>query len=176
MFQKNRFKSCKHCQKSVIPADINCPYCGTPVGKNVLPKLLIGVLLLILTITVAIPKKSKLEKERKNILNATVASVDMVEWTRNFNNIELLNTIGEFDGKIVELQLQIFVATYLSDHFGIVTAPSDGVPGTYLMLYPKNQAETDFIKSLRPGQTIKIKGKVKGAYLKRIKIEPAFLI
>lgn len=176
MFQKNRFKSCKNCQKPVIPADKNCPYCGTPVRNNLHPKLLIGVLLLILIITMAIPTKSKLEKERKNILNATVASVDMVEWAKNFNNIELLNKIGDFEGKIVELQLQVFVATYLSDHFGIVTAPSDGIPGTYLMLYPKNEAETDFIKSIRPGQTIKIKGKVKGTYLQRIKIEPAFLI
>ena len=176
MFQKNRFKSCQHCQKPVIPADKNCPYCGTPVSKNVLPKLLIGVLLLTLIIAMAIPTKSKLEKERKNILNASVASVDMVEWAKNFNDIVQLNKIGDFEGKIVELQLQVFVATYLSDHFGIVTAPSDGIPGTYLMLYPRNEAETNFIKSIRPGQTIKIKGKVKGTYLQRIKIEPAFLI
>jgi len=44
------------------------------------------------------------------------------------------------------------------------------------MLYPKNEAETNFLKSIKPGQTIKIRGKVKGTYLKRIKIEPAFLI
>ena len=176
MFQKSRFKPCKYCQKPVILADKNCPYCGTPVRDNVLPKLIIGVLLLTLIITLAIPTSSKLEKDRKNILNATVASFDMVDWAKNFSNIELSNKIGEFEGKIVELQLQVFVATYLSDYFGIVTIPSDAIPGTYLMLYPKNEAEADFIKSIRPGQTIKIKGKVNGTYLKRIKIEPAFLI
>ena len=176
MFQKSRFKPCKYCRKPVIPADKNCPYCGTPVGNNVLPKLIIGVLLLTLIITLAIPTENKLEKDRKNILNATVASIDMVDWAKNFNNIELSNKTGEFEGKIVELQLQVFVATYLSDYFGIVTIPSDEIPGTYLMLYPKNRAEADFINSIRPGQTIKIKGKINGTYLKRIKIEPAFLI
>lgn len=176
MFQKNRFKPCKYCQKPVIPADKNCPYCGTPLRNNVLPKLIIGVLLLTLIIILAIPTESKLEKDRKNILNATVASGDMADWAKNFNNIELSNKIGEFEGKIIELQLQVFVATYLSDYFGIVTIPSDGIPGTYLMLYPKNEAEADFIKSIRQGQTIKIRGKVNGTYLKRIKIDPAFLI
>lgn len=176
MFQKSRFKPCKYCQKPVIPADKDCPYCGTPVRNNVLPKLIIGGLLLTLIITLAIPTKSKLEKDRKNVLNATVASVDMVDWAKNFNNIELSNKIREFDGKIVELQVQVFVATYLADYFGIVTIPSDGIPGTYLMLYPKNEAEADFIKSVRQGQTIKIRGKINGTYLKRIKIEPAFLI
>ena len=176
MFQKIKFKPCKYCQKPVIPADKNCPYCGTPLRNNVLPKLIIGVLLLTLIITFAIPTESKLEKDRKNILNATVASGDMADWAKNFNNIELSNKIGEFEGKIIELQLQVFVATYLSDYFGIVTIPSDGIPGTYLMLYPKNEAEADFIKSIRHGQTIKIRGKVSGTYLKRIKIDPAFLI
>ena len=122
------------------------------------------------------PTKSKLEKERKKIVNATPAMVDMVDWANHLNNMELSNKIGEFEGKIVELQLPVFVAIYLSDHFGIVTVPSDGIPGTYLILYPKNEAETDFIKSIKTGQMIKIRGKVKGTYLKRIKIEPAFLI
>jgi hypothetical protein len=44
------------------------------------------------------------------------------------------------------------------------------------MLYPKNKAEADSIKSIGPGQTIKIRGKINGTYLGRIKIEPAFLI
>ena len=176
MLKKNRFKPCKNCQKPVIPADKNCPYCGSPVRNGVFPKLIIGVLLLILISALAIPIKSKSEKERKKILNATAATVDMVDWAKNYNDRELLNKVGELKGKIVELQLQVFVATYLSDYFGIVTVPSDGMPGTYLMLYPKNEAETNFLKSIKPGQTIKIRGKVKGTYLKRIKIESAFLI
>jgi hypothetical protein len=176
MFLKSRFKPCKCCQKPVIPADKNCPYCGTPVRDTVLLKLIIGVLLLTLILTLAIPINSKLEDDRKNILNATAALVDMVDWANNFNNIESSKKIEEFEGKIVELKLQVFVATHLSDYFGIVTIPSDGIPGTYLMLYPKNKAEADSIKSIGPGQTIKIRGKINGTYLGRIKIEPAFLI
>ena len=176
MFQRNRFKPCEKCQKPVLPEEKNCPYCGSPVKKDFLPKIVIGLLLLILLSTLAIPTKGKLEKERKKIVSAGAATVDMRNWAKNLNNKALSNKVGELEGKIVELQLQVFVATYLSDYFGIVTIPSDGIPGTYLMLYPKNEAEADFLKSIGQGQTIKIRGKVNGTYLKRIKIEPAFLI
>jgi hypothetical protein len=176
MFQKSRFKPCQNCQKPVIPKDINCPYCGSPIKKNFLPKIVLGLLVLILLGTLAIPTTGKLEKEKKKILRTGAATVDMRNWAKNSNNKALLNKIGELEGKIVELQLQVFVATYLSDYFGIVTMPSDGIPGTYLMLYPKDRTETAFLKNIKPGQTIKIRGKVNGSYLKRIKIEPAFLI
>lgn len=176
MFQKSRFKPCENCQQPVIPKEINCPYCGSPIKKDFLAKIVIGLLLLILLSTLAIPTKSKLEKERKKIVSAGATTVDVRNWAKNQNSKALSNKIAELDGKIVELQLQVFVTTYLSDYFGIVTVPSEGVPGTYLMLYPKDSTETAFLKAIRPGQTIKIRGKVNGTYLKMIKIEPAFLI
>ena len=144
--------------------------------KDVLPKILIGALLLILFSTLAIPSKSEFEKERRKIVNATAATIDMRDWSKGFSNPELLNKIGEIEGKIVELQLQVFVSTYMSGYFGIVTVPSDGIPGTMLMVYPKNDSESAFLRNIKPGNTIKIRGKIKGTYLKRIKIEPAFLI
>jgi hypothetical protein len=175
MFQRNRFRPCKNCQKPVLPQDKNCPYCGSPVGKDVLPKCVIGGLLLILISTLAIPSKSSLEKEREKIANAAVATVNIGDLFHNDAGLGL-DKIGEFEGKIVELQLQVFVATYVSDHYRIVTIPSDGIPGTLLTLYPKNKAESDFLKHIKAGHTIKIRGKIKGTLLKRIKIDPAFLI
>ena len=176
MFQKTRFQPCDNCQKPVISEDKNCPYCGSPVKRDFLPKIIIGLFLLILLSALAFPTKDKLEKERKKIVSAETATVNLGNWAKNLDNKALLNKIGELEGKIVELQLQVFVATYLSDYFGIVTIPSDGIPGTYLMLYPKDKTEIAFLKKIKAGQTIKIRGKVKGTYLKRIKIEPAFLI
>ncbi len=176
MFQKSKFKPCENCQQPVFPKEINCPYCGSPIKKDFLPKIVIGLLLLILLSTLAIPTKGKLEKERKRIVSVGAATVDVSNWAKNKNKKAMLDKIGELEGKIVELHLQVFVATYLSDYFGIVTVPSDGIPGTYLMLYPKDGTETAFLKNIKAGQTIKIRGKVNGTYLKRIKIEPAFLI
>ena len=182
MHKRSKFKACKNCQKPVIPEDKNCPYCGFKVKKEVLPKLIIGVLVLTLFGSLAIPTTSKLEKEREKIANASVDVVNIRELAKILTNknaqadIEIQNKVREIEGKIVELQLQVFVATYMSDYYRIVTIPSSGTPRTLLTLYPKNKAESDFLKNIKPGQTIKIKGKIKGTYLKSIKIDPAFLI
>jgi hypothetical protein len=146
--------------------------------KGVLPKFIIGVLVLALFGSLAIPTNSNFEKKRKNIANAPVDSVDISELTEMLGNIhtdsEILNK--KIEGKIVELQLQVFVANYMSDYFRIVTIPSDGIPGTLLTIYPKDEKELEYLKNLKPEQTINIKGQIKGTYLKRIKIDPAFLI
>jgi hypothetical protein len=57
--------------------DKNCPYCGSPLKKDFLPKMVIGLLLLILLSTLAIPTKGKLEKERKKIVSAEAATFDV---------------------------------------------------------------------------------------------------
>ena len=180
MYQRSNLKPCKICQKLVNPEEKNCPYCGSKLKKDILPKLIIGVLLLTLIGTLAIPSKSHIEKERKKIVNAPVNMVNVRELAKILDNkhadIEILNKIGKIEGKIVELQLQVFVATYMSDYYRIVTIPSAGIPGTLLTLYPKNKKEFEYFETIKPGHTIKIKGKIKGTYLKRLKIDPAFLI
>ena len=176
MHRRSNLKPCKYCQKPVIPEDKNCPYCGAKVKKDLLPKLVIGSLLLVLLSSLAIPTKSSLDKEREKILNASLDKINIRELATILDDknadIEIQNKIG----KIVELQLQVFVATYMSDYYRIVTIPTAGVPGTLLTLYPKNKKESEYLKNIKPGQPIKIKGKIKGAYLKSIKIDPAFLI
>jgi hypothetical protein len=148
--------------------------------KEVLPKLIIGVLVLILFGSLAIPTKPNLQKEREKIANTPVDMVNIRELAKILDNkhtdIETLNKIGKIEGKIVELQLQVFVVTYMSDYYRIVSIPSAGIPGTLLTLYPKNKKELGYLENIKPGHTIKIKGKIKGIYLKRLKIDPAFLI
>ena len=180
MYQRTNLKSCKICLKPVNPEEKNCPYCGSKLKKDLLPKLIIGVLALTLIGSLAIPTKSHIEKEREKIANAPVDMVNVRELAIILDNkhadIEILNKIGEIEGKIVELQLQVFVATYMSDYYRIVTIPSAGIPGTLLTLYPKNKKEFEYFETIQPGHTIKIKGKITGTDLKRLKIDPAFLI
>jgi len=180
MYKRSKFKPCENCQKPVIPEDKNCPYCGFKVKKEVLPKLIIGVLILVLFGSLAIPSKSHLDKEIKKIANAPVDTVNIRELAKILGNkhadTEILNKIGKIEGKIVELQLQVFVSTYMSDYYRIVTIPSAGIPGTLLTLYPKNKKESEYLKNIKPGQTLKIKGKIEGTYKKRLKINPAFII
>ena len=180
MYQRANLKPCKICQKPVIPEEKNCPYCGSKLKKNLLPKLIIGVLLLTLIGSLAIPVKSKLQKERENITSAPVDLIDIAELAKILDSkdadVQISNKIGKIEGKIVKLQVQIFVATYMSEYFRVVTMPSAGVPATLLSLYPENKRESEYLKRIKPGHTIRIKGKIKGTLLKRIKIDPAFII
>ncbi len=180
MLNKSKLKPCKNCQKPVMQEDKNCPYCGTEVKKDVLPKLIIGLLLLSLIGSLAIPVKSDSKKEGEKIVNAPVDMVNVRQLAKLLDSkhadAEILNKVEKIEGKIVELQLQVFVATYMSDYYRIVTMPSDGVPGTLLSLFPKDKKESDLLRRIKPGQTIRIKGKIKGIYMKRVKIDPAFII
>ena len=180
MYQRNNLKPCKMCLKPVNPEEKKCPYCGSKLKKDLLPKLIIGVLLLTLIGSLAIPVKSNLQKEREKILHAPVDMINIGELANilEYKNadVEILKKIGKIEGKIVELQLQVFVATYMSDYYRIVTVPSAGVPGTLLSLYPKNKKESEYLKRIEPGQTIRIKGKIKGTLMKRLKIDPALII
>ena len=168
------------CLKPVNPEEKNCPYCGSKLKKALLPKLIIGVLLLTLIGSLAIPVKSDLEKEREKIVNAPVDMINVGELAKILENknadVEILNNFGKIEGKIVELQLQVFVSTYMSDYYRVVTMPSAGFPSTLLSLYPKDKKESEYLKRIKPGQTIRIKGKIKGTLMKRIKIDPAFII
>ena len=179
MYQRSNLKPCKICLKPVNPEEKKCPYCGSKLKKAILPKLIIGVSLLALIGSVAIPTKSHSKKEIEKIENAPVDVVNNSELARILENkhsdFEIQNQIRKLEGKIVELQLQVFVATYMSDHYRIVTVPSAGLPGALLTLYPKNNAESQFLKNMKTGHTIKIKGKIKGTLLKRIKIDPAII-
>ena len=68
MYRRSNLKPCKNCQKLTIPEEKYCPYCGSKIKKDILPKLIIGVLVLTLFGSLAIPTKSNLEKEREKIL------------------------------------------------------------------------------------------------------------
>jgi hypothetical protein len=131
------------------------------VGKDLFPKLVIGGLLLILIGTLALPSKSRLEKEREKITNAAVATVNIHDLFHNEVGTGL-DKIHKFEEKIVELQLQLFVATYMPDHYRVVTIPSDGIPGTLLTPYPKNKAESNFLRQIIARHMIRIRGKIKG--------------
>ena len=180
MYQRINLKPCKICLKQVNPEEKNCPYCGSKLKKDILPQIIIGLLLLTLIGSLAIPTKSHTEKEIEKIENAMVDMVNNSELTKILEHkhadIDIQNQIRKLEGKIVELQLQVFVATYMSDHYRIVTIPSAGIPGALLTLYPKNKAESEFLENIKSGHTIKIKGKIIGSLLKRIKIDPAIII
>ena len=182
MVQRSKLKPCKNCQKPVTRQEKICPYCGTESKKGFYPKLIIGIMVLILFSTLAIPTKNNLKKERQKIATAVVDQVNSLELAKIFNkrrehtDSELLNNEREITGKIIEWQLKVFVITKMPDHYRVVTHATTEAPGTLLTVYPQSNKELRYLEGLKPGNTIKIKGKIEGTLQGRIKIDPAFLI
>ena len=83
---------------------------------------------------------------------------------------------NEITGKIVQWELAVFVATKTTDCYQIVTTPTTHIPGTLLTVYPRNSQQQSYLDSIKPGSTIKVKGKISGIQQGRIKINPAFII
>jgi hypothetical protein len=92
------------------------------------------------------------------------------------NDPETQNKVKALTGKIVQWDLEVFVSTKMTDYYQMVTKPAAGVPGTLLKVYAQDNQQKNYLESIKPGNTIKIKGKISGLQQGRIKIDPAIII
>jgi hypothetical protein len=105
------------------------------------------------------------------------AEIAKICTSRNKNMNNSIESRGiKITGKIVQWELEVFVVTRSSDYYKIVTTPTFDAPGTLLTLYPQNNQQTIYLDNIRPGNKIKIKGKISGTQQGRIKINPAVII
>ena len=113
---------------------------------------------------------------------ASVDRVDAAELATLFNDRKLQMSqqaqkkAKEITGKIVQWDLEVFVVTKSAGCYQVVTKPSTSVPGTLLTVYPRNSQQQSYLDGIKPGFTIKIKGKISGIQQGRIKINPAFIL
>ena len=116
------------------------------------------------------------------IVVAPVDHVNALELATLFNDKKLLmshqgqDKANEITGKIVQWELEVFVATKSTDCYQIVTKATTSIPGTLLTVYPRNSEQQSYLDSIKPGFTIQIKGKIAGIQQGRIKINPAVVI
>ena len=140
-----KWKTCKNDPARTPVEDL---YRGQKIKSGIIFKLIIGIGLLAIICTFAIPNP----KDQAEISDK------------------------EIKGKIVEWELEVLVVASLPDHFKILTKPTSYYPGTLLTLYPQNNQQMTYIENVKPGTKIKIKGKITGILQGRIKIDPALLI
>ena len=145
-------------------------------------KLTIGMGLLAIIVTLAIPT---LKEQTNNLQNIASASLDEINASEiaailNNQNIDVSNQEEilekKIQGKIVEWELEILVVAGLPDHYKILTKPTSKYPGTLLTLYPQNSQQVTYMDTVNPGSRIKIKGKIAGILQRRIQINPALLL
>ena len=182
MNQSSYLRKCNSCGEDFAKSVKECPHCGKKVQSGMLLMLIIGIGCLAVAATFAIPIGNDQSTDLKTIAVAPVDQVNVPELATLFNNSKSLmsqqvqDKANEITGKIVQWELEVFVTTKTTDCYQIVTIPTTHIPGTLLTVYPRDSQQQSYLDSIKPGSTIKVKGKISGIQQGRIKINPALII
>ena len=181
--RKNSYlKVCRSCGEDFAKTVNACPHCGKKVQSGMPLLLIIGLGCLAMVAAFALPINQGQSDDMKVISEAAVDQVNAAELAAVLGNKNsqnepgVRNKVNELTGKIVQWDLEVFVNTKTADYYQMVTKPTAGVPGTLLRVYPQDNQQKNYLESVKPGNTIKIKGKIAGFQQGRIKIDPAIII
>jgi len=182
MSQSSILRVCKSCGEDFAKTVKECPHCGKTVQSGMFLMLIVGIGCLAVVAALAIPVDKGPSADMENIATAAVDQLNAAELAtvlntkKSTNDPVIQSTVKEITGKIVQWDLEVFVSTKSADCYQVVTRPTAAAPGTLLVVYPGNTQQKNFLATVKPGQRIKIKGKISGLQMGRIKIDPAFLI
>jgi len=182
MSQSTYLRMCRSCGADFAKTVKACPHCGKKVQSGTLLMLIIGLGCLAMVAAFALPINQDQSDDMKAISEAAVDQVNAAELAavlgnpNSQNDPGVRNKVNELSGKIVQWDLEVFVSTKTADYYQVVTKSTAGVPGTLLRVYPQDNQQKNYLDSVKPGNTIKIKGKIAGFQQGRIKIDPAVII
>ena len=182
MSQSTYLRMCRSCGADFAKTVKACPHCGKKVQSGTLLMLIVGLGCLAMVAALALPVNEGQSDDMKLISEALVDQINAAELAtvlgnkNSLNDPETRNKVKEITGKIVQWDLEVFVSTQTADYYQMVTTPTAGVPGTLLKIYPQDNQQKNYLESIKPGNTIKIKGKISGLQQGRIKIDPAIII
>lgn len=174
-------KECKSCGEDFAKSVKVCPHCGQEVQSSMILMLIIGIGCLALAAAFAIPINKNQSNDIEEILAASADNISATELAAVVNNKnsrmnpQAQNKVNEITGKIVQWDLEVFVVTKAEDSYQIVTKPTPNAPGALLRVYPRNSQQKIYLGNIIPGDTIRVKGKISGIQLGRIKINPAIV-
>jgi len=182
MSESSYLRMCRSCGADFAKTVKACPHCGKKVQSGTLLMLIIGLGCLAMVAAFALPVNKGQSEDMKIISEAAVDQVNAAELAtvlgskNSQNDPAARNKVKEITGKIVQWDLEVFVSTKTAGYYQMVTKPTAGVPGTLLKVYPQDNQQKNYLESIKPGNTIKIKGKISGFQQGRIKIDPAVII
>ena len=182
MDQSSFLRVCKSCGEDFAKSVRKCPHCGKKVQSGRGLMLIIGIGCLALAAAFAIPVSKHQPDDLKMVTIAPVDRIDTAELATLFNDRKMQTSqraqvkAQEITGKIVQWDLEVFVVTKSIDCYQVLTQPTKTVPGTLLTVFPRNGQQQRYLDSIKPGFTIKIKGKIAGFQQGRIKINPAYML
>jgi len=182
MSQSSYLRMCRSCGADFAKTVKECPHCGKKVQSGTFLMLIIGLGCLALVAAFALPVNKGQSDDMKILSEASVDPINAAELAAVFGSKNsqsdpgARNKVTEITGKIVQWDLEVFVSTKTADCYQIVTKSTAGKPGTLLKVYPQDNQQKNYLQRIKPGNTIKVKGKIAGFQQGRIKIDPAIII
>lgn len=125
---------------------------------------------------------AELESAEASDLKPTGELAATLELGGAYTDVQRENAFRAIQGKVVAWELPVYDVTRHDDSYRVSTeshvmtlfGPSPMV-ATRLTITPRNEAERQRIESLKTGQMIRVKGRIKGIALRRLEIDPAIL-
>jgi hypothetical protein len=182
MAQSSFLKVCSSCGEDFAKAAPECPHCGKKVQSAKFLMLIIGIGCLALAATFAIPVGNDQSDDMEKIASAAVDPVNIAELAGVFkgknsqSNSRAQDKAKEITGKIIQWDVEVFVCTQSGGYYQMVTKSTAGAPGTLLKIYPRDSQQKTYLDNIKPGNRIKVKGKISGMQQGRLKIDPAIVM
>ncbi len=182
MAQSPYQKECKSCGRDFARAVIECPHCGKKEQSNKFLMVIIGIGCLALAAAFAIPVDNGRSDDKEKISTAAVDPLNVVELAGMFKgknsqkDSRAQNKAKEITGKIIQWDAEVFVCTQSAGYYQLVTMSTASAPGALLKIYPRDNQQKTYLEDIKPGQMIKVKGKISGMQQGRLKIDPATII
>ena len=177
--------NCKSCGKEVSKNAKICPHCGAKLKMGMFMKLIIaGVAIGVLSAVMA-PSEEEFSKTLDKIASAQPSNLSaegelatIYRLGSDATSIQRDEKEKQIKGMIVDWELSVYnvrVANEQKKSYRVQTSGS-GTVGTFITVYARSPAEESFLKSLKTGDYIHIKGKVDGVSMMNIDIDPAVLV
>ncbi len=184
----SNLKNCPSCNHEVSKSAKTCPNCGKKLKMGIFKKGLIAVILLIVIAVIMQPSTEEQMKEidatiaqiKKAPQDAPISGADLVplfSMISENTDIQRDNAEKKMKGKIIEWTAEVFeVSKNSSGSYKIQTIYSSFSPGTFTYVFPSNKEQISLIESLKTGDQIKIKGRVKSVIMRNFVIDPAIIL
>jgi len=185
---KNNLKQCSSCGNDVAKSAKICPHCGKSLKMGKFLKFIILIFIISVVGVVLSPSKEEKAKKRistiENLKNAGVSDLSpdgelalIFNMGSKYTDLQRDIKEKEIKGKVVIWKLKVYEVDKDGKNYKIRTRLDDNINivGTSITIYPKNEEERKYIENLKTGDSIRIKGKVKGVILRYIRIDPAIL-
>lgn len=182
MDQSSFLQVCKSCGEDFAKSVKVCPHCGKKNQSGMMLISIVAIGCLALAAAFAIPVDKGPSTDMEKIISAPLDRVDesqlaaLLKGKKSPNDPHIIKRAHELSGKVVQWELEVFVSTKSTAGYQMITKPSSRVPGTLIMVYPRNDKQKNYFENIKPGDRIQVKGIISGIQGGRVKMDPAMIL